>query len=184
MGLGTFFLAVFVGLSSQGLLESIASLGSALLLLALIIFLGIIFDMIGVAAAAATEVSLHARAAKKVPGAKQAVQLVRNAERVSSFCNDVVGDICATISGAIGALIALRVLAAYPQANSLVVQTVMMAAISALTVGGKAGVKKIAIREAEEVIFRVGSFLAWLERNFHLHFFNSPSPKKAKGRRT
>lgn len=40
-------------------------------------------------------------------GAKQALRLIRKAERVSSLLNDVVGDIVGVISGSAGSVIAL-----------------------------------------------------------------------------
>ena len=47
-------------------------------------------------------------AAHKEKGAKEALKLLRNADRVSSVCNDVVGDICGIVSGATGAVIVAR----------------------------------------------------------------------------
>ncbi|WDC83794.1 hypothetical protein PL321_14940 [Caloramator sp. mosi_1] len=70
-----------------------------------IIFVGIIFDIIGVAVTAAEEAPFHSLASRKVKGAKTAVKLIRNADKVSNFCNDVIGDICGVVSGAAGAII-------------------------------------------------------------------------------
>ena len=72
----------------------------ALLILALFIGLGILFDIIGVAVTAADPRPFHSMAAHKEKGAKEALKLLRNADRVSSVCNDVVGDICGIVSGA------------------------------------------------------------------------------------
>ena len=47
-------------------------------------------------------------ASKKVPGAKQAIWLVKNADAVANFCNDVVGDVAGAVTGAAGATVALR----------------------------------------------------------------------------
>ena len=77
--------------------------------LLLFIALGIVFDMIGVASTSATEKEFHSMAAHRVRGAREAVWMVRNAEKVSSICNDVVGDICGIISGATGALIVAHI---------------------------------------------------------------------------
>ena len=55
-----------------------------------IVCLGIVFDIIGVAVTSADERPFHSMAARKVPGAIEAIRLLRNAERVSSICNDVV----------------------------------------------------------------------------------------------
>ena len=89
--------------------EALNSAGTVLSFVVLFFFigLGIVFDMIGVAATSGTEKEFHSMAAHKVRGAREAVWMVRNAEKVSSICNDVVGDICGIISGATGALIVI-----------------------------------------------------------------------------
>ena len=94
---------------SSVLLENSGML-AAFLLLFFIVALGILFDMVGVAVTAADEKPFHAMAAKKVPGAGKAIWLLRNADKVASFCNDVVGDICGIISGAASAVIAGQII--------------------------------------------------------------------------
>ena len=59
----------------------------ALLILALFIGLGILFDIIGVAVTAADPRPFHSMAAHKEKGAKEALKLLRNADRVSSVCD-------------------------------------------------------------------------------------------------
>ena len=88
-----------------------SSMVVAFIILLLIIGIGIIFDIVGMAVATADEKPFHAMAARKVKGAKQCILLLRNAERVSSICNDVVGDICGVVSGSASATIAAQVLA-------------------------------------------------------------------------
>ena len=94
--------------------EALNSAGTVLSFVVLFFFigLGIVFDMIGVAATSGTEKEFHSMAAHKVRGAREAVWMVRNAEKVSSICNDVVGDICGIISGATGALIVTHIITA------------------------------------------------------------------------
>ena len=87
-----------------------SSLAVAFVILLAIIFLGIIFDIIGMAVATADEKPFHSMAARKVSGAHEAIKLLRNAERVSSICNDVVGDICGVVSGSASATIATLIL--------------------------------------------------------------------------
>lgn len=164
VGSGAFFLAVLASTGSQALLESITSLVLAFVLLVVIILTGILFDIIGVAATAAKEAGFHAKAARRVVGAKQALGLVRNAHNVSSFCNDVVGDVCATLSGAIGAAIVFRLVDAKGTSYTLLASTLMTAAISGVTIGGKAWSKGLAIGQADEIVFQVGRFLAWFQR--------------------
>ena len=100
--------------------EALANTGTVLSFVVLLFFiaLGIMFDMIGVAATSATEKEFHSMAAHRVRGAREAVWMVRNAEKVSSICNDVVGDICGFISGATGALIVAHITSGVAPASS------------------------------------------------------------------
>ena len=132
-------------LSAGGLLLSFVVLLS-------IVFVGIIFDIIGVAVTAADEKPFHSMAAKKIPEAATALRLLRRAERVSSFCNDVVGDICGVVSGSASALIAARVVFNMQPGPAQVIQLFMSAVVAALTVGGKAFGKSIAIANSEAII--------------------------------
>ena len=80
----------------------------AIIVLAVFIALGIVFDMIGVAVTAADPKPFHSMAAHKEKGAKEAIRLLKNANQVSSFCNDVVGDICGIVSGSTAAVIVVE----------------------------------------------------------------------------
>ena len=141
---------------------SISGIVVAFLILMTIILIGIIFDIIGVAVASADEKPFHSMAARKVPGAQDAIKLLRNAERVSSICNDVVGDICGVISGSASATIAAQVLNhvefGWPQLVSLV----MSALVAGLTVGGKAIGKTFAMNSCTKIIGFVGKLLFFL----------------------
>ena len=92
----TFALSLLFSYISDIFLGKITIIVLALLFLLFIILIGVLFDMIGFAAAAAEMGPLNARAANRVWGARQAVKLVKNADQVAIFCNDVMGDICAT----------------------------------------------------------------------------------------
>ena len=137
---------------------------TAFLILLAIILIGIIFDIIGMAVASADEKPFHSMAARKVPGAQAAIRLLRNAERVSSICNDVVGDICGVVSGSASATIAAQILNnlefGWPQLISLS----MSAFCAGLTVGGKAIGKTFAVNSATEIVHAVGKLIFWLER--------------------
>ncbi|WP_148133235.1 hypothetical protein [Candidatus Formimonas warabiya] len=165
VALGTFFLAVLISSYSQILLHNIESVILAFLLLFVIIFIGIIFDIIGIAATAAEEAPFHARASRRLQGANQSIWLIRNADKVANFCNDVVGDICGTVSGSIGALIVFSLVKNFSETESWVIGTVMTGFVAALTVGGKAAGKSTAIYKANNIILVVGQTLAWFQRN-------------------
>ncbi|KKM11762.1 hypothetical protein SY88_07025 [Clostridiales bacterium PH28_bin88] len=176
---GTFFLAVVISLGSQYLLGKLTSLILSFVLLMAIILTGIIFDIIGVAAAVADEAPFHARAAKRLNGASQSILLVRNADRVANFCNDVVGDVAGTLSGAIGAAIALRLAFSQPGAYELLAVTTMAGVVAAVTVGGKALGKSMAINQAVQIVWRVSLILAWLENSLGIRLL-AGLPKKGR----
>ena len=101
----TVVISGIISLVSDEVMDS-SSLPVAFLILLAIVMVGIIFDIIGMAVASADEKPFHSMAARKVPGSQEAIRLLRNAERVSSICNDVVGDICGVVSGSASATIA------------------------------------------------------------------------------
>ncbi|KAF1086525.1 hypothetical protein SPSYN_00244 [Sporotomaculum syntrophicum] len=153
------FAAVFF-LLSQYLAITINSLIFSFLLLFFIVLFGIIADIIGTSVAAADEAPFHAKAAKKVTGAKESVLLIRNADRVANITNDVIGDIAGTLSGALGIALGLQIISFMQDLNQFFLNMLITALIAALTVGGKAYGKKIALSNANGVIFIVGKVLA------------------------
>lgn len=160
---GTFILATLISIVAQFLFQSVASFFLAVLILLGVIFTGILFDMIGIAATAADEVPLLAKAAKKVIGARQALYLVRNADRFASFCNDVVGDIAGIISGVLGALLVLRLITSGFFFENPLFSIVVTGVISAVTVGGKAYGKVVALERSTEIILTFAYILTRLE---------------------
>ena len=154
--IGTTF-GMTIGISSalSFLSNEVLSAGGIVLsfvVLLVIVLIGIIFDIIGMSVTAADEKPFHSMASKKVPEATIAIRMIRRAERVSSICNDVVGDICGVISGSASAVIAARVMINMQPTLSSVVQFLMSAFVAALTVGGKAFGKSIAMNNATLII--------------------------------
>lgn len=180
VGIGTLFLSIIFSLGSQFLLKFFGSTGLKFILLSVIILIGVLFDIIGVSSAAATESPFHAQAATRKFGAKQAVRIVRNADRVSSFCNDVVGDISGILSGAIGAAILFELITKSGGLEELMLGTLLTACIAGLTVGGKAAGKSLAIEHANEVVLRVGMFLAVVEDTLGITLFGNGVKKGRK----
>lgn len=144
--------------------EALANVGNIAAFVILLVFIGIgiLFDIIGMAATSATEKEFHSMAAKKVAGAKQAVWLSRNAEKVSSFCNDVVGDISGIISGATGAIIIARMTTGMGALHAMVFSLTITGLIAALTIGGKALGKGFGIGHSVKIVFAVGRVLSVL----------------------
>lgn len=160
VSIGTFFTAAFINLSSQSILNRITQLYIAIVLLLVVIFIGIIFDVIGVAVAVADEAPFHARASRRLPGAKEALKLIRNADRVSNFCNDVIGDICGTLSGGIGASIVFNFFALSAESGASFPDIVVAGIVAAITVGGKAFGKSFAVRCSDGIMWKVGKVVA------------------------
>ncbi len=157
-----------ISLVSDEVMEN-SSIAVAFLILLVIVFVGIIFDIIGMAVASADEKPFHSMAARKVPGAQEAIRLLRNAGRVSSICNDVIGDICGVVSGSasatIAALMLMHIDVRWPRGVSLG----MSALIAGLTVGGKAIGKTFAVNSCTQIVHMVGRVI---------HTMNHLFPKK------
>ena len=154
----TILISGAISFLSDILMEN-SSTAVAFLILLAIIFIGIIFDIIGMAVATADEKPFHAMAARKVPGARAAISLLRNAERVSSICNDVVGDICGVVSGSASATIAVQVIRNFDCSRPQIVTLLMSALCAGLTVGGKAVGKSIAVNSCTAIVHTVGKII-------------------------
>lgn len=118
--------------------------------------------MIGVAVLTADEAPFHARSAKKNKQATVSLKLLKNNTKVSSICNDIVGDICGIVSGSLGAT--LVVYLTYLGMNPLLASILITSLISSLTVGGKAYFKTIATKNSDAIVFFTGKVL---------HFFKN-----------
>ena len=148
----TFVLAMLISAVMSflsGRLLGAASSAVSFLVLIGIILIGVVFDMIGVAVTSAQEAPFHSMASRKLPGAAEALTLLRNAGRVSSFCNDVIGDICGVVSGAAAAAIAVR---AAVGSGQTVYELILSALVAAFTIGGKAFGKSFAIGYCTEIV--------------------------------
>ena len=154
----TILISGAISLISDEIMSSSGIFVAFLILLA-IVLVGIIFDIIGMAVASADEKPFHAMAARKVPGAKESISLLRNAERVSSICNDVVGDICGVVSGSASATIAAQILTNFDFSWPRAVSLVMSALVAGLTVGGKAVGKTFAVNSSTAIVHGVGKLL-------------------------
>lgn len=159
----TLLLSSTISFASTTILEG-ASLVGAFFVLLFIILLGIIFDIIGVAVMSADEKPFHSMAAKKVPGAVEALKLLRNAEKVSSFCNDVIGDICGVVSGSASAVIAVKALTQVGPDN--VAQLIMSALVAGVTIAGKACGKDIAMKRCTQIVFMVSKPIFFVKSLF------------------
>ena len=148
----TICISAVISLASEELMER-STVAVAFIILSVIILIGIIFDIIGVAVTSADEKPFHSMAARKVPGSQEAIKLLRNAERVSSICNDVIGDICGVVSGSAAATIAAQ---AFTATEIAWPQLLMSALVAGFTVGGKAIGKTFAINSCTQIVYFAG----------------------------
>ena len=164
--LSTFLMAVALSaglsLASESVMDG-AGMVVALLILSLFIGLGIVFDVIGVATTAADPKPFHSMAAHKEKGAKESLFLLKNASKVSSVCNDVVGDICGIVSGATAAVIVTQLQQAL-NTKTVLISVGTTALVSGLTIGGKALSKTFAMKQSKRVVYLAGRFLYLFRR--------------------
>jgi CBS domain containing-hemolysin-like protein len=158
----TIFISGIISLISEEIM-AVSGMAVAFVILLAIVLVGILFDIIGVAVTSADERPFNAMAARKVPGARQAISLLHNAERVSSICNDVIGDICGVVSGSASATIAAQVLQNFEFSWPRVVSLVMSAFVAGLTVGGKAVGKTFAINSSTVIVHSVGRVIYFFQ---------------------
>ena len=130
----------------------------AFIVLAVFVFIGIIFDIIGVAVTSASPKPFHSMASHRETGAIEALSLLRNAEKVSSFCNDVVGDVSGIISGTTAAIIATRLMEDL-STESVLLQLVISGVVAGVTIGGKAMGKALAINNNTRIVLLTGKVI-------------------------
>lgn len=153
-----FFISLIFSLFSEGVIPNANSV-VAITIILLFIGIGIMFDMVGIAITVADIKTFNSMASKQVKGAKLAIKLIKNSEKASSFCNDVIGDICGIISGSAGVALA-NIIATNFNFNPLIVSLLITAIIAALTIGGKAMGKATAINKSTLILFRFSQVIA------------------------
>lgn len=158
----SFILSIVFSLGSDAAVVNLPVI-PAILILILVILLGVIFDIIGVAVTVADESEFHAKATKKLRGAKTSVKLIKNASQVSNICADVIGDICGVLSGAISAVISLKI--TEKLGISYNIQFLIGALVASLTIGGKAIGKGIARKHSTKIISILGKIISIGNKN-------------------
>jgi len=133
----------------------------AFTVLAVFIVLGIVFDMIGIAVAVASEAPFHSMASHREKGALESLRLIKSADKVSSFCNDVVGDVSGIVSGSTAVLVATRLMQVL-DTDSLMIPLLISGAVTGLTIGGKAAGKALALNKSTAIVLKVGKLLSML----------------------
>lgn len=137
----------------------------AFIILIFIILIGTLFDIIGVAVTVSDETPFHSMASKKSKDAKMALKLIKNANKVSTICQDVVGDICGIISGSIGALISAKIILHFMLKNDTIISAVIGTAVSTVTILGKSFGKSFAINNSNTIVYRVSQLICIIKKD-------------------
>lgn len=132
-----------------------------LVVIVVLLFTNVFFDMIGLAFASCKIEPLVAMAAKKVRGSKLAISLVKNADRVSSVCSDVIGDICGILCGAAGVTVTVVIVGNMTGGSAeILIGAAVSAVIAGLTIFFKALCKNLAINKSTEIVMMVSKTLS------------------------
>jgi len=153
------FLTLFLSIFFNLIMNTLGNLNNILLIICIfaVVFIGILFDIIGTAVLSCNIKTFNAQASKKIKGAKEAIKIAKNSSLVSNICNDVIGDICGIITGS---LVAMLIINLFQSDAELYYSILITSLISAITVGGKAFCKTIGIKKSDKIVFLVGKFLS------------------------
>jgi hypothetical protein len=163
----TFIISAGFSFVSEVLLRNVEIL-VAFIILILIIGIGIIFDIIGVAVTAADETPFHSMSSRKLMGAKTSVALIRNASKISNICNDVIGDVSGIVSGAAGTILVVKLSPLTSTKDRLLLTILASSIIASITVGGKAIAKHFAITKCNSIVYRVGFIIEEFKKTFRI----------------
>lgn len=157
-----FFITIFFSLGAQILLKDV-NIFLGIIIILVFIIIGVIFDVIGVAVQSSDTVPFHAMASKKVKSAKTAKKMLENSAKVSSFCNDVIGDICNIISGSAVTVVAATI-AMKLNLDDTIPTLLVTSLVASITIGGKAIGKGFALNNSEYIISQVTKVMHFFKK--------------------
>ncbi len=161
----TFIIAFFMTIFSETSMST-ATITVSFIILFFIFFVGVIFDVIGFAIAAADEKPFHAMASNRIESAKYALLLIKNASVVANICNDVVGDIAGIVSGTAVATIVIQISKQGVSISDFYISVLLGSLVAAMTVSGKAQGKEYALKEAKKIVNWVSIVLYKVDKIF------------------
>src|SRR5690625_5853800 len=123
-------------------------------------------------------------ASVKVYGAKEAITIIKNDDKFSSFCNDVIGDISGIVSGTATAMVLMQLayILGYDEGSSwqLILSVTFTSLVASLTVGGKAIGKFFAINSSTQIMIYTGKTIAFLESKLKIKIVSKLQKKRTK----
>lgn len=155
-----FCISMMFGVLSEVALDG-ANIIISIVVILVFLVIAIITDMIGVAITSCDEKNLRAMAARKIRGAKEAIILQKNGDKVSSIFADILGDVCGILSGAAGASVASALITQNMSSfTGVVIASLVSAIIAALIIFGKALMKKYSMNHSEKIILIMGKIMS------------------------
>lgn len=162
------FLSLALSISFSVLSEVVlngSTIFFALLVIISFLFVNVLCDLIGVAITAGDINYFESLKKRNVKGADNAILLLKNADKVSVFCCDIIGDICGILSGACGATIVLKIVGENKSNPTIIiVSAVISGLIAGLTIFCKSIEKGYAVKKSEKIILKVAQVLALINR--------------------
>ncbi len=141
-------LSVVFSVLSQSLFPNLPVFLS-IFIIVLFIVVSVVFDMLGIAVTSLDAGRLQPFENQR--GHKTAVYLCQNTNKVSSFCGDVVGDICGILSGAGGVSLVVN-MHLYNSNLYFIVTCLVSSLIAGLTIFGKAIMKGYAVENCVQIV--------------------------------
>lgn len=173
------FLSIFFSVVSQSMFPNLPVFLSLFIIIFFMAFASI-FDMIGVAVTSLSVEKIEKNHLNE-KGYLTAKKLCQNREKVSSFCGDVVGDICGILSGAGGVSLVLSM--HIKEASVYFLATCLVSSlIAGLTIFGKAILKGYAVENCERIVLTTGKILEFSPSKFFKEFFKNKASSKNKKR--
>lgn len=155
----TFCFSIGFSIFSQ-IINSKVGVVISIFIIFIFLFVGVVFDIIGVASTVCEKSVFLSLAQKGDKTARICYRIVCNSEKVSSFCCDIIGDICGVLSGSAGASLLSKINFSLSGTAEILVLTVISAIIASLTVFFKALGKTLAIEKSHSIIYRVCKVLS------------------------
>lgn len=161
----SFFLSITMSLLSNGIMQASNNVIIASLVVLTIVLINILFDILGTAVTAAQEEPLNSMASRKIMGSKLAIKMIKNADKVSNVCNDVIGDICGIISGAGATYIIVFLEIKNNPLITAITGLCITGLIASATVAGKSIGKFVGIRYCNDIVFGTAKFLSFFVKH-------------------
>jgi uncharacterized membrane protein YoaK (UPF0700 family) len=132
----------------------------AIIIIVIFMIISVITDIIGVAITAVNIQPFRSMSAKKVSGAKEAIVLIKNADKVASVVADILGDICGILSGAAGVVVTNFLLEDVTNnLEKILIASAVSAVIAGIIIFGKALGKKFALNNCDNIVLILGKIV-------------------------